>query len=276
MISSRQGMALAASIAFAPLSAAGSEAAVTATDIAGVSVAGTEFVIRRGDGTVLTREETVGARLTVRDAAGGGSEIRIDDVMTDPADPAGEILLYRLSARDPASGEWVNLCAPGPDGLAMGFPLAGTWTDTGEHLRSEASFSITCTGGASGKCLRMGYKPWKTGPNGESLWDLHQACTRMVRADYCGDGTSFTRDGTAINVYDGLGIQRRDAAPELSFEAAWGPQGALCVAKTRVPENGGLETLRQRCPARLEGRLGDACNPDGPAVPGQVLLRNDS
>ena len=37
-----------------------------------------------------------------------------------------------------------------------------------------------------------------------SLASYHQACTRMARADYCGDGTSHTQDGTWIEYYDKL------------------------------------------------------------------------
>ncbi|HEU4408415.1 MAG TPA: ADYC domain-containing protein [Polyangiaceae bacterium] len=32
------------------------------------------------------------------------------------------------------------------------------------------------------------------------------ACTRMLRADDCGDGTSYTVNGTTINLYDGVVI----------------------------------------------------------------------
>ena len=56
-------------------------------------------------------------------------------------------------------------------------------------------FSVTCTSGVIGKCVRAGYKPWKTAADGRPMWDYHQACTRLIRADYCGDGRTHTRDG---------------------------------------------------------------------------------
>jgi hypothetical protein len=53
----------------------------------------------------------------------------------------------------------------------------------------------------------------------------------MVRADYCGDGTPHTVNGTPIDVYDGIGIQ----APDTNWlvDAEWGPDGALCVNSPR-------------------------------------------
>ena len=59
-----------------------------------------------------------------------------------------------------------------------------------------------------------------------SLADYHQACTRMLRADYCGDGTPHTVDGTLINIYDGIGIQRD--TDDWAFEAEWTTTGARC------------------------------------------------
>ena len=38
---------------------------------------------------------------------------------------------------------------------------------------------------------------------------FHQACTRLVRADYCGNGVYHTATGTSIDVYDSLNIQTR-------------------------------------------------------------------
>jgi ADYC domain-containing protein len=47
--------------------------------------------------------------------------------------------------------------------------------------------------------VRFGYKPWREAA-GKPRWDYHQACVRMVRADYAGDGIGHTRDGTLIDL----------------------------------------------------------------------------
>src|SRR5204863_5686447 len=120
-------------------------------------------------------------------------------------------------------------CAADSDGRSRAIPLQGSWAaGAGTATRSADRVTFACTSGALGKCVRLGYKPWKM-VAGKPLAELHAACVRMVRADYCGDGRSHTRDGTRIDIWDRLGIQRRAEpadAPEL-FEAAWSPAGAV-------------------------------------------------
>ncbi len=98
------------------------------------------------------------------------------------------------------------------------------------------------------KCVRWGYKPWKT-VQGRSLRDFHQACTRMVRADYCGTGVAHTQEGTQIDVYDQLGIQKRVNNSGMTFEAAWNPNGAVAINRTRFSKT--LAQIQQDCPERL-------------------------
>ena len=128
-------------------------------------------------------------------------------------------------------------------------------------MRTSAGFTITCTSGAIGKCIRIGYKPWGE-RKGQSLWDYHQACVRMLRADYGGDGVGHTRDGTTIDPFDQLGIQSFEPdphGPKLEFEAAWGPDGAVCVRRTRIPELLSIGELVQRYP-RLVSKTGPTCS----------------
>ncbi len=188
------------------------------------------------DGRVLTSPDLRGVVLEVADETGQTATVRIDDVVRDPIDADGDVWLHSFSITDPETGHRKGLCAAAPDGTAAGFPLAGSWTKDGRHVRDPSSFTVTCTSGAAGKCVRFGYKPWRE-INGESLWDYHQTCVRTVRADYGGDGIGHTRNGTQIDIFDRLGIQRPQLdSNHLSFEAAWRPDGAICVRRTRVPE----------------------------------------
>jgi hypothetical protein len=223
-----------------------------------VTIAGTRFEVAAPDGGVLPQQALVGAVLAVETPAGGRAEIRIDAVIADPQDPRGDVTLYALSSRE-ENGEWHAFCSPGLDGLALGFPVTGIWTDRGEHLRADAEFSLTCTSGAIGKCVRMGYRYCETRADGAPMWELHQACTRMLRADYCGDGGSHTRDGTVVNVYDRFGIQRPDPEPS-RFEAAWSADGAVCVQRTRVPDVMDLDALSRACPERVPPEGAMACD----------------
>jgi hypothetical protein len=237
-----------------------------------VAIRGTALEVTLDDGRALAGDDLLGAVLEAEDDRGNPLTVRVDGLRPDPADPSGETVLYRLSTPDPAAPDgWRELCRPAPDGTRAGFPLAGAWTATGEHVAAgPGAFVLTCTAGAIGKCVRAGYRPWR----GPEMWDLHQACVRLFRADYCGDGVGHTRDGTRIDLYDRLGIQKDEPGPGMRFEAAWGPAGALCVARPRVPDLLAPEALEGLCTGRLGGRTGPAaCAEDGArAAPGALLF----
>ena len=56
------------------------------------------------------------------------------------------------------------------------FPLRGQWDDEGRRI-SESGFTLICASGAIGKCVRFGYKPWKTTKDG----DLARGLSRRLR-----------------------------------------------------------------------------------------------
>ncbi|MFO1028821.1 MAG: ADYC domain-containing protein [Acetobacteraceae bacterium] len=247
------------------------------TRLRAVEVVGTVLRAELSDGRMIQGRELEGAVIeVVLQGEAGPQRVRFDRIIADPDDPGGEILLYDMTRLDPQGGPAGPLCENAVAGGHWAFPLRGRWDSAGRHV-SDQGWTLTCAGDAQGKCVRFGYKPWKT-VGGVSLAPYHQACIRMVRADYCGNqGT--TRDGMLIDVYDRIVIQPRDTArSDLTFEAAWGPEGAVCVAHTRVPQNMTLERLGMVCP-RLRGRLGAAACPENLAISGQMgeaLLFNRS
>ena len=118
--------------------------------------------------------------------------------------------------------------------------------------------TFACETGAIGKCVeKMGYKPWSpaapdcrtfctaarppfnfpicrkkcTTPTRELM---HEACVRMVRADYCGDGVSHTVDGIGIDVWDSSNINLMSSIstdPDgYGHEGEWTPSGARCLS----------------------------------------------
>lgn len=208
-----------------------------------LTVEGSAFVLALPDGRVLRGAEFAGA--TVHFAMGGNqvAPIRLATITPDPERP--EILRHDFQTQDKA-GQWVPACAPDAYGERWGFPVALPEN----HPGREHAITLTCASGAVGKCARWGYPPWMKGPGGEDLVPLHAACVRMVRADYCGDGVAHTKEGTSIDNYDDLGIQKRGAADDASyvFEAGWSPQGAVCVAHPRWSDLITLEQLNAQCP----------------------------
>ncbi len=155
-----------------------------------VEVDGTEFKVTADDGTVLRSPDLVGAVLTIA-TSGGPLRVRIGAVERDPDARGGPVWLHSFST--PATdGIWQNLCEAGPDGRRQGFPLAfrPRQPDGLMGAAPPGIFELTCTGGARGKCVRFGYRPW-----GDGAIERYNACVRMVRADYCGAGEGTTRNG---------------------------------------------------------------------------------
>lgn len=275
------GVRWALAVVLTAICVASSAALPSAVDrITSVDVQRTTLRIHFASGRLLQGRELEGATLSLAlPGITGNRQVHIQQVVTDPMDPAGEVLLYRMTALDPATGAAEELCDRDPQGEIWTFPVQGQWDAQGTRI-SQQGFTLTCSSGAQGKCLRWGYQPWKTTAGGVSLEDYHQACVRMVTASYCGaHGT--TRDGMAIDFYDRLGIQQPAASAghdDLQFEAGWTTAGAACVAHTRVPEKITLQQLAAACP-QLQQRLGAAVCTERAArsgVWGKVLIFNRS
>lgn len=248
--------------AAAPAIAAGQPSRFTVEP--GLAVEGTEFVLTTTDGRVLRSPELVGATLKLR-SAGKVMNLTIQSVEEDPHAKGGRVVLHHFVVRD-AEGKTADLCKTDAAGRSLGFPIPD----------GQGGLNLTCTGGAIGKCIRWGYRYWEELASGPPLRALHQACTRMMRADYGGDGQPTTRDGMLIEFYDRFGIQTPDREASMTFEAAWGVDGAICVAHPRVPENISLEQLAERYP-RLRPQLGPmACTEDAAMRDPTALLFNRS
>jgi hypothetical protein len=229
-----------------------------------LTVEGTEFVVTMTDGRVLRSSELAGATLKIG-RAGSETEITIESVEEDAHATGGRVFLHHFVVKD-QSGRSVDLCSPDAEGRTLGFPVAD----------GRGGFELTCTSGAAGKCIRWGYRPWEEQPGGPPLRALHQACIRMVRADYGGDGSTNTRERTMIYVCDRFGVRTCNKDVSLAFEAAWGSEGAICVARPRIDKLVSLEQLAQRYP-RLKPRLGaTTCTEENAMRDPAALLFNRS
>lgn len=218
----RRHLATGPSIALLSVALLGGPAAAKDTAVAdGARLAGSELIVTV-KGKVLRGDALKGAIFTSTLAAGETVRFRIDRYVPPPA--GGDAHQYVVSVAG-ATDSWEPFCG-GADVATV--PLKGVWNDAGARQPSK-EFTFGCVNGALGKCVVWGYRPWAS----KAAADLHQACTRLVRADYCGTGESFTRDGTEINVVDSLGIQEDDLDWEI--EAEWTPRGARCVSRPRIP-----------------------------------------
>lgn len=226
-------------------------------------VEGTEFVLTTADGRRLRSADLIGATLNIRHG-GRSLEVRIDHVEDDPHAVGGRIVLHCFVAIE--GGRAAELCEADAEGRSLGFPMPDR----------RGGFDLTCTSGSVGKCIRWGYRPWDELPGGPPLNALHQACLHMVHADYGGDGSSMTRDGTTISFCDRFGVRRCGSDEPTDFEAAWGLNGATCVAHPRVADKVNLQQLSERYP-RLRDRVGTmACSYADAQRDPEALLFNRS
>ncbi|MBN9687218.1 MULTISPECIES: ADYC domain-containing protein [unclassified Corallococcus] len=234
--------------------------------------------------TGATASDVVGTVL--QGTASDGKPVEVAICGAEPAADDPSRVFYRIEAWNPVAREWENPCvalerSPAPRALAVG----GVWDASGAHADTADRVTFACENGAISKCILWGYAPWAT-RDGKSLAGLHQSCTRLARADYCGNGRSHTRQDTTIDIYDRLGVLER--ATEVtrewdpakgSFEAAWAPDGATCLSRTR--DGRALDVILQECPGRFQADTGDAgdngevCTVSrGDVKPGAALLRN--
>lgn len=162
-----------------------------------------------------------------------------------------------------------NVCASGGKALL----LPGRWNyATGARSEDVDVFTIACRGAAIAKCAEWGYDDFGTWTedNGaaQQVVDrkhFHEACVRMVRADYCGDGVSHTETGTPIEVYDTASIQTETPGNSLALEAEWSATGAACVKHVRwtatSADPGTLveDYITDHCPSRWAGPSSSSC-----------------
>ncbi|MBM7112020.1 ADYC domain-containing protein [Archangium primigenium] len=172
-----------------------------------------------------------------------------------------------------------------PDGSNWMVPLFGTYDeDTGvRDGNPPARFTFGCTQDVIAKCYRWGYQPWKgytnasspaggtTGNHGQA----HAVCTRMARADYCGNGGTQTQEGTPILFWDEQVSPANLARPtpsvipaEAPFEAGWNTLGAVCLSHARWKT---LPPPPTQCQLIAPSLLADG-SIAGDCAPGQVWV----
>ncbi|WP_051256543.1 ADYC domain-containing protein [Cystobacter fuscus] len=183
-------------------------------------------------GQVIRDREFTGVEFlgNLGDGEGGTVRMRIAGMNQAPA-PNTDITLYSVQYFDPTDYGWKPACRDAAGTVVQAIPTAGVWNyqqdvpGGGSKYSDPERFTFACLGGAIAKCTLWGYRPWAS-YNGTPLEQYHQACTRLVRADYCGNGKTYTVPGNRINLFDPLGIQQDTEG--WFFEAAWDVNGAKC------------------------------------------------
>ena len=219
-------------------------ATVTCTGASHPRPALTHDVLHAVNGGLIL-ETTTGNTYANDDLVGGVIDIGGRKLLVESIKHEGPVVLFGVEVELP-EGKREEFCNPDPDGNRLALAV--------EH--SDGSVEMVCSSGAMGKCVRWGYAPPVDDSAKSPRRQLYEACVRMVRADYGGDGTSWTRDGTRISFCDALGVY--PCPHELELEAAWSDAGAVCVHNPRIEELGSLAELEDRYP-RLQEKTGTRC-----------------
>ena len=125
----------------------------------------------------------------------------------------GDVAVYDIEILIPNGRRTiaVGLC---DHSTGYGMFVKGRWGIDGAYSPDGMSFACDGPdGGVIAKCIsQWGYKPWKSLPiddgsnTMQNLGVLHRSCVRAARADYCGNGTSFTKNGTPVDIFDTFGF----------------------------------------------------------------------
>jgi hypothetical protein len=160
----------------------------------------------------------------------------------------GILPAYGMAYFDQASESWKNVCpefADSPDQayvtVLVGerydleskdvIPNTGTW------------ITLACNNQAAFKMKRLGYGP--AGHQGVTKTPAQrQATLKMITADYCGDGWSFTVSGTQVgwrNASNSVDMEN----PNHAIEARFDSEGAVCLSN---PRHVTLGAVASQCP----------------------------
>lgn len=228
-----------------------------------------EFVAMKGQDVVASAGDLVGWTI-VLDTPYGHVDVQISAYDGDiPSFVAGgpSISAYGLKYPDPnAPGEHISVC-PGeePDDAVVTLVLGETYDRALKivHPDQDGWFTLACGSEAVAKMKRMNYGPSADFDNSGSpaTVDQRQATLKMITADYCGAGTSYTVPDTSIVWIDQAGTVGPAAPPaSASVEAIWTADGALCLD---IPRWADAQVVNAECEL-------PACDQIAAATPGIV------
>jgi ADYC domain/Pentapeptide repeats (8 copies) len=262
----------------------------------GVHLNGTEL---RGtpEGSVeIGDDDLLGVKMTAELSNEDEIELVINDI-----DVMSGRYYYTVSYTTDGGSSWNLLCGEESSTPIQALLLANRWDNvTGDRITDSTMVTVACQGSALAKCAEWGYAPWASdivesdegnvNQHNIARAELHQACTRMVRGDYCGDGTAHTVAGTMINIWDNFKIQERDTGSTMPLEAEWSPDGAVCVKHTRWRQsstNPDYDYIMTNCSSRWAGPSSSTCGNDtystfvtengySTSLSSRALVRNES
>jgi hypothetical protein len=247
------------------------------TSLNGTSLNGTSLNGTSLNGTTLINAavpdgDFTGSRWFAELSNGEALELRIDGSAALAA-PNADVMTYQVSYANGA--DWSPLCGTDTAGHPVAaIPMTGVWSHAqgvaggGGYTPHASKITFACRGNTIAKCLEMGYRPSvSSSALTATQTELLVACTRLLRADYCGDGRSFTVDGTPVNLYDNVGIQKDTET--WTIEAEWTSKGAR---RTNVASLTRLTVSGLTPPSCFASKVSASCGAVGHFHSGTTLM----
>jgi ADYC domain-containing protein/pentapeptide repeat protein len=208
------------------------------TSVTGTNVNGSTVTAVSSTAPPVTGSSVVGSTWNGTASNGTTVKLRIDSAQQLTA-PNAELWAYGISYQ--TSSTWTPLCGLDGTGAPIkAIPVAGYWSnDAAKYYTSSTTFTWGCRGKTVAKCVELGYKTYK------GWTSQYQSCVRLLRADYCGTGISYTVDGTLLNLYDNKGIQLDTEA--WKPEAEWDANHAICINSSNAARYENTAALDTRC-----------------------------
>jgi hypothetical protein len=209
-----------------------------------LAVENDELVAKRF-GSKLRGSQLIGSIILVQTAVGVIVPVTIAGVsqVASWATGGAPIVAYTLITPELNSLLGVrNVCSGSLlDPLAAAVTVLGGETYDGALKTVNAGmtgwFTLACAGSAAAKIKLLGYGPQSQFPGAATPASpaARQATLKMVTADYCGTGHSYTANGTPLVWANKAGtVDSSDLHTPGDVEAIWTTNGALCLDATRI------------------------------------------
>ncbi|MBZ5709733.1 ADYC domain-containing protein [Nannocystis pusilla] len=227
---------------------------------------GDALVARNPAGQVLRGAQLIGAIILVK--RDGLLELPLPitvlgyEEIDSWAEGAAKVPTYALLYPDLSSLLGVRNVCNGDllDTLATAVTVIGgeTYDLAGKTVQPNRPrwLTLACAGSAAAKLRLMNYGPHADfdGAGHPSTVAQRQATIKMITADYCGTGHSYTANGTAVQ-WENYGGTVVSPGSHGDTEAIWTGAGAVCLDATRVPD-AAVECSLPSC-SSYDGPLGE-------------------
>ncbi|HEY8380360.1 MAG TPA: ADYC domain-containing protein [Nannocystis sp.] len=201
-----------------------------------LDVVGDRLVLRKANGAAIGGKNLVGTVLVLarEDGPVANLVIAAHDKVHRWAKGTAPTDAYAFAYTDLDGVTGLSVCG-GDDPRAVNAVVLGgeTYDLETKQVNPGAGgwFTLACAGSAAAKLLLLDYGPQSS----QTTPAQRQATLKMITADYCGDGTAYTENGTPLLWENVSGSVELDAQPG-AVEAVWTAAGALCLDATRIAD----------------------------------------